>query len=404
MGRRKEKKDIQILCWGMGNKAREFIGDLRSIKKPLNLVGVTSSIADETRIDYFEGVKVISLDRLSAIDIDYICILGRPEWAIRRCIYSLCPNLLDKTITYEELMMMNAFSMDIYSSYDRLLKLMPMDLYGAIHRRSIFEDLKRKYASFMFQSKPSDTINTSLSSPRCFDKLPVWVCWLQGRKNAPEVVQVCINSIAAALSYDEELVLLDENNIFSYVDFPEYIVEKWKKGTISNTHFSDLLRLRLLNTYGGIWIDSTVFFMSEKMPEYIRHRDFFIYFSDININRYDPHIFANWFIKSYPNNELLEWTEMMLWEYWKNAHFISDYEIMHIIMTLIVDYRNIAIPRNMIFLREPARMLLTEINDKYDAKRYREIMNYSSVQKLSYKVKLSSEKNTFWDYIRQSYS
>ena len=35
--------------------------------------------------------------------------------------------------------------------------------------------------------------------------------------------------------------------------------EKKKKGIISRTHYSDLLRLEILGNYGGIWLDSTFF-------------------------------------------------------------------------------------------------------------------------------------------------
>lgn len=43
------------------------------------------------------------------------------------------------------------------------------------------------------------------------------------------------------------------------MEFPKYIEEKWKRGVITHTHMTDLLRLELLIRYGGTWIDATVF-------------------------------------------------------------------------------------------------------------------------------------------------
>ena len=61
-----------------------------------------------------------------------------------------------------------------------------------------------------------------------------------------------------------------------YVQFPDYIVRKWKEGVISNTHLSDLLRLELLIRYGGLWIDSTTY-MTGTIPAYIDDSNFFVY-------------------------------------------------------------------------------------------------------------------------------
>ena len=56
---------------------------------------------------------------------------------------------------------------------------------------------------------------------------------------------------------DREIVLITQDNLFNYVQFPDYILKKWEAGVITNTHFSDLLRLELLIKYGGTWSDET---------------------------------------------------------------------------------------------------------------------------------------------------
>ena len=57
---------------------------------------------------------------------------------------------------------------------------------------------------------------------------------------------------------DYTVIRLDNKNLCEYVSFPEFVTEKLKNGNMSYTHFSDLLRLGLLNLYGGVWLDATI--------------------------------------------------------------------------------------------------------------------------------------------------
>lgn len=97
----------------------------------------------------------------------------------------------------------------------------------------------------------------------------VWVCWFQGIENAPNLVKKCYKSLQENL-YDKEIVLITSENMNKYVQFPNYIIEKWNAGLITNTHMTDLLRLELLIRYGGMWVDATVLCTSrsKNIPKY----------------------------------------------------------------------------------------------------------------------------------------
>ena len=86
----------------------------------------------------------------------------------------------------------------------------------------------------------------------------IWICWFQGIERAPELVKTCYKSVKRWYP-DNDIVLITKENFRDYVDIPEYVISKWKKGKILNAHFSDILRLALLIKYGGLWIDATVF-------------------------------------------------------------------------------------------------------------------------------------------------
>lgn len=87
----------------------------------------------------------------------------------------------------------------------------------------------------------------------------VWTMWWQGIDNAPSVVKKCIESVERHIPEQYKLVIIDESNFSEYISFPSYIMEKFSSGKISKTHFSDLIRAKLLATYGGFWMDSTLF-------------------------------------------------------------------------------------------------------------------------------------------------
>lgn len=95
----------------------------------------------------------------------------------------------------------------------------------------------------------------------------VWFSWLQGIDQAPDLVKVCLASQRKHLP-DYEFRVFDLSNYQHWIELPEYIVRKYKKGLIPAASFSDLLRLSVLQKYGGVWMDATVFcsgFGNEKL-------------------------------------------------------------------------------------------------------------------------------------------
>lgn len=142
----------------------------------------------------------------------------------------------------------------------------------------------------------------------------VWICWLQGMENAPQIVQDCYASVCYWMK-DWKITVITADNMNEYVQFPDYIVRKWKEGVISNTHLSDLLRLELLIRYGGLWIDSTTY-MTGTIPAYIDDSNFFVYrngWMDMEMIN-----MGSWLIFSkYTNNIILLETQSLLSGYFR---------------------------------------------------------------------------------------
>lgn len=104
----------------------------------------------------------------------------------------------------------------------------------------------------------------------------IWQYWAQGYDDVPAVVRECLDSVDRyAEGY--EIVRLSDENLSEYIDIPDFVTEK--RNSFSKAHFADLLRLLLLSTYGGIWLDATVR-LSGKIPAIYHEDDFFMFQRD----------------------------------------------------------------------------------------------------------------------------
>lgn len=108
----------------------------------------------------------------------------------------------------------------------------------------------------------------------------IWQYWGQGIEQAdlPEVVQLCFDSVD---KYKGEytVIRLTDDTIKEYLDLPDFVWEKRKNPAFKRVFFSDLLRLALLHTYGGIWLDATIF-LSGPLSEFFTKQDYFMYQRD----------------------------------------------------------------------------------------------------------------------------
>ena len=89
------------------------------------------------------------------------------------------------------------------------------------------------------------------------ENAPVFVFWWQGLDGAPDIVKSCIASMRRHIG-SHPLVVITRDNVWDYVDIPEYIYEKVERKIITQTQISDIQRIALLERYGGLWLDATI--------------------------------------------------------------------------------------------------------------------------------------------------
>lgn len=259
-------------------------------------------------------------------------------------------------------------------------KRMPPELRGNVWQWVFYSVLKPRYAAFI-RKQPLLRNETHEYSDI------VWWCWLQGEENAPPIVQACLASLRKHLS-GKKIIVLTEENLWDYAQFPEYIVTKYRKGIISKAHFSDLLRLQLLAERGGTWIDSTV--LCTGFPGYLFNTPLFAFKEK---ERGDPAIAAsNWLLAAEKNNPVIRLTRDLLFLYWKKNTTTYHYFIFHFFFTMAAEkYREEwdAVP---FFSNLPPHILQRELFAPYTEERFRQICRMSDIHKLTHKY--DKERNT----------
>ena len=255
-----------------------------------------------------------------------------------------------------------------------------------------YKYLKEKYADVL--SEPLECDAPSEKSDI------IWICWFQGISNAPEIVKACVRSVRHYFK-DKEIILLNNDNIANYIDVPPFIKEKVGK-EISLTHFSDIVRVMLLNKYGGLWIDATTLCTSANFYKEIEKEPLFAY-SNVDMVRrgFNPIVAESWFIHSFSNQKILLLTQKLLFAYWQREKRLINYFLFHLFFSLATERFKKEWGVVPVFSEVPPNVMGFELGDKFDKKRWRQFLGMSDFHKLSYKWPHGdeSDKETLYNRI-----
>ena len=243
-----------------------------------------------------------------------------------------------------------------------------------------------------------------------FEKIPVWVYWDQGFENAPEIVQMCVNTIEHHLPYDKvQLIKLTKDNLYDYVKLPDYVIEKYDE---NHTYVSNIIRAALLYNYGGLWIDSTYLLMDD-FDSSIFDLDFWA-MQRCYYNAYEHKCLYDFtfnFCYSKPGQEVMKYMFQILCTYCKfndrlACYFLKDGMIVY-------GYKHGKYPKEIV---DNAEVCNRHMNDlfgsninkyysKIDLEKMMEDGTY--IFKLTYKGTQPKEeimgKQTFWGYLKEKY-
>ena len=235
----------------------------------------------------------------------------------------------------------------------------------------------------------------------------IWSAWLQGLDNAPEMVNVCLESHQKHLP-GYEFRVLDMENYRQWVELPEWVEEKYARGMIPAALFSDVLRVAVLKRYGGVWMDASVLctgFDNQQLQKQwteVENSRFAVFRYYRKGDRY-PSGLSNWFIAATPDNIVLTSVYDMLTAYWRDYDCTIDYYMMHLFISCALK----AFPemeRGMPKLNSRYSFFLGDaLSRTYSQEAWQELVDHVAIHKLNYRKAEEAQKNplSYYNFIRK---
>lgn len=232
----------------------------------------------------------------------------------------------DRQIVFSEMKRHNRFSKkwviaDVLQLFCYKLKSQKFQAYVyRLKHNAVTKYLSRYYVPLLKNYNSDSDNETDKSESR-----DIFVCWFQGEDAAPKLVKKCIASVRNAAG-NHKVHIITYDNISDYVDIPDYIIKKHNEGKITHAHFSDYLRVSLLEKYGGLWIDSTVF-CDSPIPDWVFERDFFTckFAPNITGSNIAKGRWTSFIIGGKKNYITFKFIKELFDTYWKTEEAIIEY-------------------------------------------------------------------------------
>jgi len=152
----------------------------------------------------------------------------------------------------------------------------------------------------------------------------IFIYWAQEFKNAPTVVKKCLLSWKLK-NPSWNIIELNDKNLNEYINIKEKIPNIMKKN-ITKTAYSDIIRIFLLEKYGGCWCDATTF-CNEPLDTWL-NKNIATGFFAFNKPGKDR-LLSSWFLYADKDNYIIEkWKEKTIL-YWKNHNNMKNYYWFH---------------------------------------------------------------------------
>ena len=237
----------------------------------------------------------------------------------------------------------------------------------------------------------------------------IWVLWWQGKEEMPELVQACYQSVTEHCG-EFNVILLHKDNISDYVELPDYILRQFETGSISVTHLSDIIRVNLLKTRGGIWMDATLL-LTDDIDKIHAGNAFFTgrtEYTSRYVSRGRWTVFF-WCCMHSEGSLLFSLLADIFENYWRNHRCLTEYFLLDYAVCLCYD--NLPWAKESLDSISSDEMRLYDLskalNTAYSAPLYDEITKRSKIHKLSYKTdaRQTTKKGemTNYGYILQHY-
>ena len=274
-------------------------------------------------------------------------------------------------------------------------------------RKAIFrrhEEIKR-YIKLNFDSVLNKYKDDVYPESQSFDNRMIWVCWLQGEANMPDIVRTCYNSVKAN-GNGREVVLITNENVEKYISIPKFIKGKVNNGKMSRTHLADYIRISLLKNYGGLWIDATVL-VTDKINIDCKLPFFSIKQKPDSIHFVSQYRWAVWILGCSPQigKILFDCLENLFKAYLKKHSFFIDFFLFDYFLAVMYD--EIPLVKQLVdncpYNNPNAYELGALLNKEFNEDAFLQLKKNNTFHKLSWKqpyfMHTADDKPTFYSVI-----
>lgn len=204
---------------------------------------------------------------------------------------------------------------------------------------------------------------TLLPDSKTENKRIIWQYWHQGIEKAPLLIQKCLESLKKHHP-DCDIRVLSFETINEYVSIPQKYYDLLEQKKIPIAIFSDILRLYLLTTYGGTWIDATLYF-TDRIPDTVFNSEFFVLQKDPQIDPFGDKM-SCYFIHARKNSIWPHLIRNSLENYWNENDYLIHYFIFEHVVSMLSE-------------KTP------ELKEKWDNMEYRSTENLGRLKSMLYK-------------------
>lgn len=157
--------------------------------------------------------------------------------------------------------------------------------------------------------------------------LRVYTFWDSPLDQAPPLVRACI---ARMRELHPALQVLDGRTARELVEIPDAVAAVLEKD--HPAHFSDFVRVSVLDQHGGIWVDATCW-APAPLPAAVAP----LLTAGALYPRWTRHQIGNWFIAAVSGTPLLRLQRLALAAWWTEVGEIPDYFLFHRVFEVLTD-------------------------------------------------------------------
>lgn len=280
-----------------------------------------------------------------------------------------------------------------------------------LHERISSEEVWERLLKYKQCLDEVEELNTS--APESSPVKIIWLFWWQGKDNPPPIVARCFESVQRNCG-DYKIIILDKNNYSKYVEVPDYVRACFRGREIS-AHWSDYIRFSLLERYGGVWLDATVF-LTDKLPAEILRCDYFqpvssfwaSYVKDdsseVIIRALDSRVYPEntyligdtGILVARKGSKMASTIKRLLDIYWATENEVVTYLFVQYLMTMAVLFDKGCwdeINRMYKWDFSHPRAIQTVLGKTYDAQSWSALKDFSPAHRISYKWSRLIPKN-----------